>query len=158
MAAINVRSGYQVGSDELIQTALDALLDGLDTPALRRLAGLTRSEEPDAPDLFEHVIDELGLAPLLPDHPDDARWVLIRWYCELIVDRRLDAQVGGQRIWMLWHEIDDPTPLQPLIDVLAQWDDLLWTTGAFPDDGRRAVVVAAEGLLGHGGLPAGVDG
>jgi hypothetical protein len=49
MAAIDERSGDQVGSDQLIQLALDALLGGVDTPALRQLAGLRRGEEPEAP-------------------------------------------------------------------------------------------------------------
>jgi hypothetical protein len=66
-AAIYERLGYTVGSDELIRMALDALMADVDTPALRQLAGLNRGEEPDAHDLFDQVVDELGLAPSLPD-------------------------------------------------------------------------------------------
>jgi len=75
IAATDERSGNRVSADELIRMALDALVGGVDTPALRELAGLTRSEEPAAHDLFEQVIHELGLAPSLPElgHPDALR-------------------------------------------------------------------------------------
>lgn len=38
--------GRHVGSDRLIQTGLDALLAGVESPSLAMLAGLLRSEEP----------------------------------------------------------------------------------------------------------------
>lgn len=40
MAAISERLGDTVGSDQLIQAALDAVLAGVDSPALVELAGL----------------------------------------------------------------------------------------------------------------------
>lgn len=40
MAAIDVRRGYDVGSDDLIRLAPDALLDGVEVRADRRGAGL----------------------------------------------------------------------------------------------------------------------
>ncbi|MFI7678259.1 hypothetical protein [Actinophytocola sp. NPDC049390] len=147
MAAIEVRGGSPVGSDELIRLALDALLDGVDTPALRQLAGLTRAEEPEARDLFEVVIDELDLAPTLPEHPDDARWVLVRWWCELIADERIEPAAGARRLWMIRHELRDPRPLAPLMAVLAQLDDLFWKPGALPEAGRREIVAAAGELI-----------
>lgn len=68
-AAIDESLGDTVGSDRLIQMTLDALMAGIDTPALRQLAGLSRSEEPDAHDLLAQVIHELGLAPAPSAHP-----------------------------------------------------------------------------------------
>lgn len=65
MAAIRERLGQIVGSEQLIKAALDALLAGVESPTLAHLAGLGRSEEPEAHDLFHRVIDEL--APRLPD-------------------------------------------------------------------------------------------
>ncbi|MEU8852696.1 hypothetical protein AB0C70_42240 [Streptomyces sp. NPDC048564] len=52
--------GRHVGSDRLIQAGLDALIAGVESPSLAMLAGLLRSEEPDAPQLFDQVLDELG--------------------------------------------------------------------------------------------------
>ncbi|MFH9762179.1 hypothetical protein ACH4MJ_30555 [Streptomyces anulatus] len=40
-----------VGSDRLIQAGLDALISGVESPSLAMLAGLLRSEEPEAPAL-----------------------------------------------------------------------------------------------------------
>ena len=39
------------------------MLAGIDSPALLQLAGLTRSEEQDAHDLFDQTIAEFGIAP-----------------------------------------------------------------------------------------------
>lgn len=123
-AAIYKRLGYTVGSDELIRIALDALMADIDTPALRQLAGLTRHEEPDAHELFDQVIDELVLAPSLPDHPTEARWELVRWWCQLIVDGHLQPEEAGQLIWAEgWSELGHPPALQPLVGWVSEWDD-----------------------------------
>lgn len=55
-----------VGADVLIATALSALLDGVDSPSLPLLAGLTRREEGEAHDLFNAVVNELNIAPPTP--------------------------------------------------------------------------------------------
>jgi hypothetical protein len=47
----------------LIKIALDAVLAGIDSPALVQPAGLGRKEEPEARELFGLACDELGLAP-----------------------------------------------------------------------------------------------
>jgi hypothetical protein len=85
MAAIYERLGQHVGSDQLIKMALDAVLAGVDSPALVLLAGLGRKEEPEAHELFALACDELGLAPALPADPAAARWKLIRWLSGLIM-------------------------------------------------------------------------
>jgi len=77
MLAIEQRLGRMVGSDQLIQAALVALVLDVDTPALRVLAGLTRNEESRARALFVQVIDELDLAPAIPNTQPAARWALI---------------------------------------------------------------------------------
>ena len=79
MAAIRERLGQHVSSDQLIKNALDAVLAGIDSPALVQLAGLGRKEEPEARELFGLACDELGLAPTLPADPAAARWELTGW-------------------------------------------------------------------------------
>jgi hypothetical protein len=102
MAAIYERLGQHVGSDQLIKIALDAVLAGIDSPALVLLAGLGRKEEPEAHELLALACDELGLAPTLLSDPAVARWELIRWLSELIVAGELAPEDGARLIWQSW--------------------------------------------------------
>ncbi|WP_406864891.1 hypothetical protein ABZO31_32410 [Streptomyces sp. HUAS MG47] len=92
-----------VGSDRLIRAGLDALLAGVDTPSLARLAGLTRREEPEASDLFEAVLDELALRDGLPGTRTDAAWWIVRRTLARIVDGSVDPVEGADRVWDLAH-------------------------------------------------------
>lgn len=148
MAAIRERLGEAVGSDQLIKAALDALLAGAESPALAQLAGLRRSEEPEAHDLFNRVIDELGLAPALPDDPTAARWELVRWWCQLIIDENLPPEVGGQLIWFEgWDKLKRPSALQPLVGWVSEWED--WTPARDTplEIYRQRIINAARELL-----------
>lgn len=118
------RALVRVGADQLIQAGLDALLSGVDTPSLRQLAGLSRAEEPEAHDLFDSVIDELELMPTMPDDPTAARWELVRWWCQLIVDGQLAPEVGAALVsYEAWGELGYPESLQPLAGWLSEWED-----------------------------------
>lgn len=68
--------GRHVGSNRLIQAGLDALIAGVESPSLAMLAGLLRSEEPEAPELFDQVLEELGLLfhPPADPGPQSGRW------------------------------------------------------------------------------------
>lgn len=148
MAAIEERLGYTVGSDRLINAALDAVLASSDSPTLPELAGLARREEPEAHDLFSRVIDELALAPTLPADPIAARWELVRWWCQLIADEQLSAEVGGQLIWQYgYSELNYPDALQPLIGWVSEWED--WTEAwTLPRKiYRERIIDAAKELL-----------
>lgn len=148
MAAISERLGRMIGSDKLIQAALDAVLGGVDSPSLIRLAGLGRNEEPEAHDLFSQVIDELALAPTLPAHPTAARWELVRWWCSLIVDGQLPPEVAGRLIWMDgWNELNYPDELQPLVGWVSEWEDWTKDWDVPRDTYREHIVDAAKQLL-----------
>ena len=113
-----------VGSDVLIQAGLDALLVGVDSPSLRLLGGLGRSEQPEASDLFDAAIGELSLGTDLPPDPASARWVLVEWWAQLVVDRELAPHMGGRLIWHEgWNELDHPKALQPIVGWTSEWDD-----------------------------------
>src|SRR6478752_7354146 len=117
-------AGSMVGSDQLIAAGLDALLAGADSPALRQLAGLTRSEEPDAHDLFDQTVDELGIASTLPLDPKAASWKLVRRWCQMIVDRRLAPEVGARLIGVEGRPADDNNhPLLPFAGLLSEFQD-----------------------------------
>jgi hypothetical protein len=146
VAAFDERTGYPVGSDVLIGLALDALVGGVDTPALRELAGLTRGEEPQAHELFEQVVHELGLAPSLPDRPVDRSWALVRWWCQLIVNGEIPPEDGARRIWTETSELGYPDTLSPLVGDIVQLDD--WPAGVDPPaDFRARIVTRARQLL-----------
>ncbi|WMX48673.1 hypothetical protein [Streptomyces roseicoloratus] len=67
----------QVCSEGLPMTAAQALAIGMDTPALRELAGLSRHADPrDIRDTFEQALQELGID--LPDHHLARRYALLR--------------------------------------------------------------------------------
>jgi hypothetical protein len=89
----------QVGSDHLIEVGLSALLAGVDSPSLRLLAGLGRREEPEAPELFDRVLDELDLVPSLPADREQALWAMARWWCDLIVAGEIDPLAGADLVW-----------------------------------------------------------
>jgi hypothetical protein len=52
----------EIGATDVVTAACDALVAGLDSPALRILAACTRAEaDYDVPDLLPPALDELGL-------------------------------------------------------------------------------------------------
>lgn len=147
--------GYTLGSDQLIQMALDALMADIDTPALRQLAGLTRNEEADAHELLDQVIHELGLAPSLPDHPTQARWELVRWWCQLIVDGHLPPEKAGHFIWSEgWSMLGYPRALQPLVGWVSAWDDWNEHYSVPRETYLEYIVVEAKRLLAGPWPPA----
>ncbi|MCP1415720.1 hypothetical protein [Paenarthrobacter sp. A20] len=115
-----------VGADVLIATALSALLDGVDSPSLPLLAGLSRREEGEAHDLFNAVVNELNIAPPTPAKTTPERWNLVRWLCQALVDGALKPEYAGRLIWWEgWDELGYPESLRPLIGQVSEWDD--WT-------------------------------
>ena len=68
--------GRHVGSDQLIQAGLNALIAEVESPSLAMLAGLRRSEEPEASALFDQVLDELGLLFHPPADPRATKWAM----------------------------------------------------------------------------------
>jgi hypothetical protein len=122
--AIERACELQVGSNRLIETGLAALLAGVDSPSLRLLAGLGRREEPEAPELFDRVLDELELTASVPADCEQALWAMARWWCGLIVAGKLDPLVGADLIW--WRvavELDYPQQLQAITEGAINGED-----------------------------------
>ncbi|MFD5426789.1 hypothetical protein ACFWI9_15075, partial [Streptomyces sp. NPDC127084] len=87
----------------------------LDQPAWA--VHLGRHEEPEAPELFDQVLEELGLIPELPTDGDEALWAMARWWAALIVEGKLDPAKGADLIW--WRvamELNYPEQLQGIVD------------------------------------------
>jgi hypothetical protein len=135
--AVRQAVGLHVGSDQLIRAGLEALLVDIDSPSLRQLAGLIRAELPDAPALFQRVIEELDLAPTSPElqgEPTAQRWQLVRWWAQLVVDGDLDPILGGTLIWQEgWSKLGYPDVLQPIVAAIVHYEDhatsyAVWST------------------------------
>jgi hypothetical protein len=140
--------GRPVGSDRLIQAGLDALLAGLDSPTIPLLAGLTRREEPQARQLFDQVLEELGLFFEAPADPTAAKWALAYWLAQQITDGHLDPATGVQ---MIWHEVawdlNYPKALETVVHcaiALDDWDDN-WSTSL--EELKRDALQAALELV-----------
>ncbi|WP_223830907.1 hypothetical protein [Streptomyces venezuelae] len=106
--------GRHVGSDRLIQAGLDALIAGVESPSLAMLAGLLRSEEPEAPELFDQVLEELGLLFHPPADRRAAKWAMAYWIAGQIADGSLDPAVGTHLIWAdIAYDLGYPEELKP---------------------------------------------
>ena len=137
-----------VGADVLIDAAVRALLEGVESPSLPLLAGLSRQEEGEAHDLFRAVVLELDIAPPTPLDTKAARWSLVRWLCEAIADGSIEPEVAGQLIWYRgWNELGYPAALQPMIGWVSEWDDWSPSWDVERDHYQRLIVQEAERLL-----------
>lgn len=116
--------GWHVGSDRLIQAALDALLAGVEAPSLPLLAGLGRNEEHEARELFDELTEELGLGFKVPADPSAARWALAYWLAGQIADGSLDPGRGADLIWTeAASGLDYPDELQQIVEHAIGLDD-----------------------------------
>jgi hypothetical protein len=104
-------------------------------PSLPLLAGLGRREEPEAPELFDRVLGELGLHFASPEDPTEVSWALIYWWAEQILDGSLDPAVGADRIWLemlteldlRWPYPEELRPIAVCASELEDWNDT-WDT------------------------------
>lgn len=109
----------------LVQLGLDALMADIEAPSLPLLAGLARGEYPQAREMFDLVLEELGLLPLTSEDLTKARWTAARWWAGQIVAHQLDSIDGAKLIFEeAAAELDYPNALQPIVD-LARRSDLL---------------------------------
>lgn len=148
MHAIREGLGKVVGADRMIDAALRALLEAVESPSLFLLAGLSRRDEGEAHDLFRSVVEELDIAPPMPLHSRTERWNLVRLLCEAIADEDIEPEIGGRMIWEEgWNELDYPVALQPLIGTVSEWEDWDPSWNVERDDYRRMIVQESRRLL-----------
>ncbi|MFI6038184.1 hypothetical protein ACIBBD_29405 [Streptomyces sp. NPDC051315] len=140
--------GRHVGSDRLIQAGLDALIAGVESPSLAMLAGLLRSEEPEAPALLDQVLEELGLLFHPPADPRAAKWAMAYWVAGRIADGTLDPATGTHLIWSdIAYDLGYPEELEPLVHSahdLAAWEE---SWGVSLEELDREAVEAAKQFL-----------
>ncbi|MER6564028.1 hypothetical protein ABT300_41175 [Streptomyces sp. NPDC001027] len=107
----------EICATDVVAAACDALVAGLDSPALRILAACTRAEaDYDVPDLLPPALDELGLT----FHPADsvagqeaaARALVARMLAGELTPRQLAFRIHGR----FGHEL-------PMVAAIANLDD-----------------------------------
>jgi hypothetical protein len=103
VAAWRVAAG-SVASEDLPEIATEALVRGLDSPALRVLAGQSRDDVRDSADLFRVALEELGID--LPD-PDSAQWLLARRTAGDIEAGRISPARGATELWRAYGKVRD---------------------------------------------------
>ncbi|MFC8596531.1 hypothetical protein [Streptomyces atroolivaceus] len=107
----------------LVQLGLDALMADIEAPSLPLLAGLARGEHPQARELFDLVLEELGLLPLTSEDLAKARWIAAQWWADQIVAGQLDPIHGAKLIYQeSAAELDYPDTLQPIVDLARALD------------------------------------
>jgi hypothetical protein len=98
---------------------------GVESPSLAMLAGLLRSEEPEASALFDQILAELGLLFQPPADPQAAKWAEAYWIAGRIVDGSLDPATDTHLIWAdIAYDLNYPEDLQKLVSCalnLADW-------------------------------------
>lgn len=127
-------------SEDLPEIATEALLRGLDSPALRLLAGQSRADVRDSADLFRTALDELGID--LPD-ADTANWNLARRTASKIVEGRTEPGRGANALWMVYDRVLDSGDLRIFVGLASELDDR-------PEDNEQLseqIMAEAEALL-----------
>ncbi|MFD6798792.1 hypothetical protein [Streptomyces cyaneofuscatus] len=140
--------GRHVGSDRLIQAGLDALVAGVESPSLALLAGLLRREEPEAPALFDQVLEELGLLFHPPADRRSTKWAMAYWVAGQIADGSLDAAAGTHLIWAdIAEDLGYPEELEPLVHCAHNLDGWEESWGVSFEELTGEAVQAAKQFL-----------
>ncbi|WP_327708899.1 hypothetical protein OG912_08940 [Streptomyces sp. NBC_00464] len=122
MLALERLIGRRHHPEQLIEAGLTALVLDVEAESLPLLAGLSRSEHEQADALFDQVLPELDLLQDLPADATNlpweaARWELVRWWLQLIVNGHLDPGPGGDLItYEGWAALARPQQLEPLVE------------------------------------------
>ena len=118
------RAAGDLRGEDLPELATDALVRGLDSPALRILAGQNPSDTDVSRELFAEVLTELSI-PVLGT--DEALWRLVRLTAEQIVNGQTAPNEGAR--WIALHaalEVAEEGDLRVFRELVYEIDD-------FPD-------------------------
>jgi len=110
-----------IPSEALPQIAADALAAGLDSPALRELAGELRPTLDASGRLFEEILDEFGVG--IPDR-SRAGLILARAYAAQITNGSLSPYEGARQIWNIQLDVEGlMQELGPFVYWASEWQD-----------------------------------
>lgn len=108
-------------TEELPGLATEALVRGLDSPALRELAGTPRAEVRDARDRFLCATAELGFPT---PTEEQARRLLVRHWAEQMTTGALSPYAASRSIWKkaAW-ELPEDAGLMVFVGLASEWED-----------------------------------
>jgi hypothetical protein len=133
-----------IPSEDLVDVATRALVEGADSPALRELAGVPkRFATQEAPDLALQALEELGLRPI-PD--EKAELALAQVYARRVVSGDLRPYSGASLIWRAFFP-EYPSIAGPFIGLEDEWE-------GSPLQGLRALDLKLGGTRNLEFLPA----
>lgn len=106
--------------EELPAIVTDLLAQGLDTPALRELAGLSSPPLGEARPIFERAMRELGRAP---PTPRTAYERLLSSVLERVASGRSAPRAGAEEICQLARYLRGEGKLAVFTGFASEWDD-----------------------------------
>ena len=110
-----------IPSQALPQIATDALAAGLDSPALRELAGELHPTLDASGRLLEEILDELNVG--IPDRTR-AGLILARTYAAQITHGSLSPYEGARQIWNIQLDVEGLMhELGPFVYWASEWQD-----------------------------------
>jgi hypothetical protein len=108
-------------SEDLPEVATELLTRGVDSPALRVLAGASSRDVREARDLFFVALDELGVA--VPDE-QTALWLVAKDMLQHIAAGDIGAYEGASRIWSnVYWRIEREGDLRVFVGLASEWQD-----------------------------------
>jgi hypothetical protein len=112
----------ELRSEDLPGLAADALVRGLDSPALSELAGQDPRDARTSGDLFRATLDQLGIE--LPSY-EQALWNLVRRTAREIVAGTTTPEAGANRIYLWAPTVEESGDLQIFVRLACDFDDFL---------------------------------
>ncbi len=122
VARLHYPAGW-LPAEDLVDVAVQALVDGWDSPSLRSLAGLIEVDQRDAPELFARALVEVGLPPL---SKHEALWEFIYQAAEQLARGERDVREGLRAISRSWSYLGCPDSLALLMHLADEWET--WST------------------------------
>jgi hypothetical protein len=109
-------------SEELPRIAAEWLADGIDTPAIRELAGISSPEMPDVGPLFSKALSSTHLRELTRD---EALRTIAQQYAQEIVEGKVTPHEGARKVWKEVNlESGCDSLLSPFIGAASELEDL----------------------------------
>lgn len=123
-------------------------LPGLRVAHLPSWLASSGSEEPEAPELFDQVLEELGLIFHPPADPQAAKWAMASWIAGQIAEGTLDPATGTHLIWAeIAYDLGYPEELHSLVSCRFNLDEWEESWGVSLKELNREAIEAAKQFL-----------